>query len=174
MSQTTFLLSAQFGIAQRNEEAARLSLVALALEVLEKQDMRAGDIQALVQESARSVDKLTLDELVQCWGWSLNRKEDDEAGQVIGIWLEEECSVDEESLFEALAPNVVAGSYVTLEGRDTGGDWLLRYAFTGKRLVVQKPTFPPLPIEGTVQSYVRFLVVFLSSLFKGKVPRSLH
>jgi hypothetical protein len=147
MSHEMFVGETKFHISRANEEAARLTLVKVAKEIVEKDDICAGDIRTMVEGRACEIEQLTLDDLVQCWFWYLIRDIANETDEIIDIAYSEDYSGDEETLFEALAPYVTAGSYITLSGEGTGGTWAKRYGFTGRRLVELEAEYPPVPIE---------------------------
>jgi hypothetical protein len=148
MSNEMHLVGATFHMGRGQEEAAKAALRETANVALEKKDMRAGDIQTMIDGTPEGeIEQLTLDQLVRTWGWSLLRDPDDKTGEIVGIDLLEDFSSDEETLFEVLGPFVTAGSYIDLEGKRFGGYWTTRYGFTGQKVVELEPGFPPIPLS---------------------------
>jgi hypothetical protein len=146
MSNEMSLVGAIFHMRRGQEKAAKAALREAASVALEKKDMRAGDIQEMIDGAPEGgIEQLTLDQLIRCWGWSLLRDRDHEKGKIVGITLLEDFSSDEEALFEVLGPFVVAGSHIDLEGKRFDGYWQTRFAFTGQQVVAMEPTFPPAP-----------------------------
>ena len=146
MSNELFLGDITFHISPDKEESARVALAEVAEKRVGTEDWHAGDIQEMADGRECEVTELTLDDLVQCWGWSLIRA-DNQTQEIIGIDLLEDFSSDEETLFETLAPFVAAGNFIDLEGRSIDGYWQKRYGFTGKRVVELEKAYSAVPIE---------------------------
>lgn len=147
MSNEMLLVGATFHIGRDQEEAARAALMEAARIALEKKDMRAGDIQIMIEGTVEGeMEQLTLDQLVMCWGWSLVRDRGG-TGEIVDIELLDDFSSDEETFFEVLSPFVAAGSYIDLEGKRVDGYWVTRYGFTGQLVVKLEPAFPPIPLS---------------------------
>jgi hypothetical protein len=105
MSNEMFLGATEFRISRKKEEAAHGALIDLSVDVVEGwEDERAGKIQEKVKETGRTVGQLTIDELIECWGWHLIRDISNQTDEIIDIDLMEDFSSDEETLFETLAP----------------------------------------------------------------------
>lgn len=147
MSNELFLDDTRFHISPDKEEAARVALVQVAEKRVGTKNWRAGDIKEMAEGRECDVTEFTLDDLVQCWGWSLVRDIANRTNEIIDIDLLEDFSSDEETLFETLAPFVTAGSFIDLDGKSTGGDFQKRYGFTGKRVVELEKVYPAIPIE---------------------------
>ena len=80
----------------------------------------------------------TLAAAIDAWGWRIvdeYRDEGEPSGDVIGIEFEREKLGDEDELFSALAPFVVAGSFI--EARADGE--LFRWVFDGQTCRVVQP-----------------------------------
>ena len=147
MGNEMYLCDTKFHISREKEADAHTALGDDAIDEVEHDGERAGDIREKVQETGRTVGQLTLDELVGCWGWNLIRDIANESDEIIDIDLAEEYSSDEEHLFDILAPFVTAGSFITLSGKQYGNPWEMRYGFTGRRVVDLVAEYPPVPIE---------------------------
>src|SRR5437773_74824 len=96
MSNEMFLGDTTFHISPDKEEAARVALAQVAEKSVEADNWRAGDIKEMAEGRECGVTELTLDDLVQCWGWSLIR-DTDKTHEIIGIDLLEDFSSDEET-----------------------------------------------------------------------------
>ena len=70
----------------------------------------------------------TLKEAMQAWRWSV---EEDEKGDVVGIYFNGEKLGDDVILFEAIGPFVRKGSFIQLRGEDNS---MWRWKFTGKTM----------------------------------------
>ena len=74
------------------------------------------------------VKRKTLKEMFKAWRWYI---EEDDDGNVTAIGFDGEKLGDEGTLFAAIAPFVLADSFIQMQGED-GNMW--RYSFDGKKM----------------------------------------
>jgi len=131
-----------FTIKAENKEAALEAVKALATK--DNRFTNAGRIASVNGREVKVrcyswvndnyIDAKTLKEAVSCWRWCL---EEDNTGDVIGIYFEGEKLGNDEVLFEALAPFVESDSYIEMSGEEAA---LWRWSFERGELVERNAT----------------------------------
>lgn len=117
-------VGSKFRILAANKKAAREAVKKVVLE----ENSRQG--------SSEEVGSCSLADLASQVGWALEEDHDD-TEDVVGIqFMSEKLWQSDVALMKALAPFVVAGSYVELVGGD-GEKW--RWVFDGSKMEEKRP-----------------------------------
>ena len=124
------LVDCDFRIRKQNFARALTSLKALVSRPT-KPDEDFGPCFGWREELAKAE---TLDAALRLWGWKL---ETDSAKNVVGILLEGggKKFLNDDVLFETIAPFVEKGSFIEMQGADRS---LWQWEFDGKKLVTKE------------------------------------
>ena len=124
------LVSAEFRIREANLSAALRALKKLP----DAPDSTDGDIGPISGWRQKLAEIKTLPEALELWSWEV---EHDEAGSIANLRLEGgyKTYLNDEALFETLAPFVEMGSFIEMQGEDRS---LWRWEFDGERVVTKE------------------------------------